>query len=167
MRDFIKIFLIVALSVVCIASEGFAATLESVNIKPAHNNFEVSLTPNIKSKKSFSRDKMILTLKNTTLAPDFKMSYDNADLDNIVFKTKNNDTEIIIKSNKIVPPAKEKHTGFLIFGFITMGVLFSRLISTEKEDVIFKPQHLNNLDYILQHKTKQQHQKHEELKIAA
>lgn len=170
MMDFIKIFLIVIFGAICISSEVFASSIiNSVEIKPLENSFDVILNSadKIKIKKNFSQNKIIFTLKNTKPSKNFSMKYNNSDLDDVVVKTSKNDTKIILKSDKIVPQPKDNHIGYFLFGIITVGILFSKLINNEKEDfkVAVKTQYSHNLDFLVQHKLKQKEE--QKTKIAA
>lgn len=169
MLDFVKILCIVILGAICISSEVLASTLNSVELKPTLNNFDVILnsTDKIKTQKTFSHDKMIITLKNTKPSQDFSVKYNSSDLDNVIVKTNKKDTKIIIKSNKIIPPVKDNNLVYYVFGLLTVGILFSKLVNNDKKETEFvsKQSYTNNLDFLIQHKIKQKEA--QKTKIAA
>lgn len=170
MFDFIKIFLIVTLGAICISSQVIASTVNSIEIKPSLNNFDVIVnsSENIKTQKNIKHGKMIFTLKNTKPSSDFALKYDSTDLDNVLVKTTKNDTKIILKSNKIFPPLKNNnYCIYYILGTITVGFLFVKLIGNDREKPgnAFQPYNTGNVDFLLQYKlNKKEEQK---TKIAA
>ena len=143
--------------------------MESVEIKPAYENFDVILNSkdDIKVKKAFSKDKMVLTLKNTTITDGFSLKYSISDLDNVLVKRDKKDTKIIIKSKNIIPPKPKNHAGLLcLLGIITLSMIRHKN-GTKQEETKFIPKRPieANLDYIIQHKLQQKAK--EKIEIAA
>lgn len=166
MLDFIKIFLIVLFSVICFASESFAGTLNSLEIKPVNNSFDVVLNSdgNIKTKTVVNSDEMVITLKNTTPADNFYTKYDTHNIDNLVVKQDKNDTKITIKSKNLPTPTPSNNYYWLL-SLCGFALLFRR--KPQEEKLTFKARTIetSNIDYILEHKIK--NKKEEKIKIAA
>jgi hypothetical protein len=162
MLDFIKIFIIVSITAMCFATQSFAATLDSVQIKKQGETFDVVLNSkdNIKMKTKVLPDKMVLTLKDTQPSEKFFMQYDTHIVDNMVVKPNNNDTLIFIQSDKVKAPVKNNK--YILFTFLGLILLVSQYRKPKQKIAVRIRKH-HNLDYILKNKV----QKENKIKIAA
>lgn len=166
MLDFIKIFIMVSVTALCLASQTFAATLDNMEIKPDGNSFNVVLNSKdkIDVKTNISKDKMVLVLKNTQPADNFYTKYATHNIDNLIVKKDKNDTKIIIKSKNLPTPTPGNNYYWLL-SLCSLALLFRR--KTQEEKITFKAKtiDLSNIDYLLEHKIK--NKKEQKIKIAA
>lgn len=168
MLDFIKIFILVCVSVFCVATHSFAATLESIEINPAKNNFDVILnsTDKIKVSKKIYPEKMILNLKNTNIAKNFNIKYNHTNLDDVVVKQGKNNVQITVKSKDITIPANKNNKYLLLSILLLLGfVKRPKKVDDNKIKLRVKIHNNNNIDYILKNKCKNKEE--EKIKIAA
>lgn len=167
MLDFIKIFIMVSVTVLCLATQSFASTLDNVEIKPKGNTFDIVLNSKdkISSKTVIKNDEMVLTLKNTKPSTNFYTKYDTHNIDNLIVKTDKNNTKIIIKSKNLPTPTNNNKHYYWLLG-LSVFCLFSRRKSAE-ENFEFKAKVIptQNIDYILEHKIKNKNDN--KIKIAA
>ena len=128
MFDFIKIFILVSVTILCMANRTFATTIDSIQILPQDGSFNVVIDSphNIKATTRTHGDKMVLTLKNTQPAENFSIKYDVSNLENVIIKPTKKDTKIIIKSKTNFMPEKKNPTGLLITAAILL-LIFTAL----------------------------------------
>ena len=166
MLDFIKIFIVV--SALCCMAQVYAngATLDYINIKP--NEIFIN-TNSIAKSKVISDNKIEVTLKNTSITPDFKMNYDSTELNNIVIKQQNNSTKIVFNTPNAkrikITTLNQTQNNFNYLWFLLClapALLYKR---KRQQTSIPSQKYTHNIEYIL--KKKAQNTKDEKIKVVA